>query len=246
MYCILENVVCVLVSQSTVFDPAGWSQPGSSVHGILQARILEWPAMPSSRGSSLPRDRTRVSCISCTADGFFTAEPPGKPLEELANYIILNQGHSKFNAHLEDAGVWLRSHRCCEFQPQLHGEHAYNWKFSEHFLNYWHSFAKTDKTVKSPSTGNLSFTRNKFKFLTRPVSFLGHWAIFVFFPAPDGIQLRLHALCDLGKTRSIQGSLTAGDSCFLHFWSLNVFLFYFTLLRSCFFGFKFSILSTQS
>ena len=71
MYCILENVVCVLVSQScsTVFDPAGWSQPGSSVHGILQARILEWPAMPSSRGSSQPRDQTQVSFI---AGRFFT------------------------------------------------------------------------------------------------------------------------------------------------------------------------------
>ena len=37
--------------------------PGSSLHGILQARILEWVAMPSSRGSSQPRDWTHVSCI---------------------------------------------------------------------------------------------------------------------------------------------------------------------------------------
>ena len=42
------------------------SLPGSSVHGILQARILEWGAMPSSRGSSRPRDRTHVFYISCT------------------------------------------------------------------------------------------------------------------------------------------------------------------------------------
>ena len=40
------------------------SLPGSSVHGILQARILEQVAMPSSRGSFRPRDQTRVSCIS--------------------------------------------------------------------------------------------------------------------------------------------------------------------------------------
>ena len=39
--------------------------PGSSVHAILQARILEWVAMSSSRGSSQPRDRTRVSHVSC-------------------------------------------------------------------------------------------------------------------------------------------------------------------------------------
>ena len=42
------------------------SPPGSSVHGILQTRILEWVATPSSRGSSQPRDQTCVSYISCT------------------------------------------------------------------------------------------------------------------------------------------------------------------------------------
>ena len=49
----------------TLCDPMDSSPPGSSVHGILQARILEWVAMPSSRGSSRPRDRTCVSYISC-------------------------------------------------------------------------------------------------------------------------------------------------------------------------------------
>ena len=39
------------------------SQSGSSVHGILQARILEWISMPSSKGSSRPRDRNCVSCL---------------------------------------------------------------------------------------------------------------------------------------------------------------------------------------
>ena len=47
-----------------------------TVHGILQARILEWVAFPFSRGSSQPRDLTQISCI---AGGFLTAEPPGKP-----------------------------------------------------------------------------------------------------------------------------------------------------------------------
>ena len=42
--------------------PMDCSLPGSSVHGIVQARILEWVSMPSSRGSSRPRDRTWVSC----------------------------------------------------------------------------------------------------------------------------------------------------------------------------------------
>ena len=58
--------VC-LVPQScpTLCNPMDCSLPGSSVHRILQARILEWVAMPSSRGSSSPRDRTQVSCIAC-------------------------------------------------------------------------------------------------------------------------------------------------------------------------------------
>ena len=55
------------------------SPPGSSVHGILQARILEWVAMPSFRGSSPPRDRTHVSYISpALAVGSLPLVPPGK------------------------------------------------------------------------------------------------------------------------------------------------------------------------
>ena len=44
--------------------------------GILQARILEWVAMPSSRGSSQPRDRTQVSALQVDS---LSSEPPGKP-----------------------------------------------------------------------------------------------------------------------------------------------------------------------
>jgi len=57
------------------------SLPGFSVHGILQAKIQV--TMPSSRESFCPRDQTHVSCVSCTADEFFTAEPPGKAINEL-------------------------------------------------------------------------------------------------------------------------------------------------------------------
>ena len=48
----------------TLCDPVDCSPPGSSVHGILQARILEWVAISFSRGSSRPRDQTCVFCIS--------------------------------------------------------------------------------------------------------------------------------------------------------------------------------------
>ena len=46
--------------------------PGSSVHGVLQASILEWVAISPSRGSSRPRDQTCISCISCISRRFFT------------------------------------------------------------------------------------------------------------------------------------------------------------------------------
>ena len=76
--------VCVLGTQScpTLCNPMDYSLPGSSVHGILQARILEWVAIFFSKGSSLPRDWTWVSCI---AGSFFiiwaTREVPGKSTE---------------------------------------------------------------------------------------------------------------------------------------------------------------------
>ena len=69
-----ESKVKVKAAQSclTLCDPM------KIAHGILQARILEWVAVPSSRGSFQPRDQTQVSDI---AGGFFTSWPPGKPLE---------------------------------------------------------------------------------------------------------------------------------------------------------------------
>ena len=63
-----------------LWDPVDCSLPGSSVHGIFQARILEWVTMSFSRGSSQPKDQTWVSCSSCIAGRFFTTEPPGKSM----------------------------------------------------------------------------------------------------------------------------------------------------------------------
>ena len=63
---------CCSVAQSclTLCDPVDCSPPDSSVHGISQARIMEWVAISFSRGSSQPRDRTQFSCI---AGRFFTS-----------------------------------------------------------------------------------------------------------------------------------------------------------------------------
>ena len=77
-----------LQSCPTLCNAMDCSIPGSSVHGILQARRLDRVAMPSSRGSSWPRDWTRISCI---ADRFFTAEHLGKPPRPLVTRIQVLQ-----------------------------------------------------------------------------------------------------------------------------------------------------------
>ena len=79
----------------TLCNPMDYSPPGSLVHGIFQARILEWVAMPFSRGSSWPRDQTHISWISCFAGRFFAIEPPGKP--KLDPYLM---PYSKANSTL--------------------------------------------------------------------------------------------------------------------------------------------------
>ena len=67
------HVVSVAYLCPILWDPMDCSPPGSSVHGMLQSRILEWVAIPFSRGSSRPRDQTWVSCI---VGRFFTAWVP--------------------------------------------------------------------------------------------------------------------------------------------------------------------------
>ena len=74
--CVL-GLICVcaksLQSCPTLCNAMDCSLPGFSVHGIFQARILDWVAISPSRGSSQPRDQTCfVSCLSCIAGGFFT------------------------------------------------------------------------------------------------------------------------------------------------------------------------------
>ena len=58
--------VCVLVSQLclTLCDPMDYSSSDSSVHGILQSRILDWVAIPFSSKTSQPKDQSQISCIT--------------------------------------------------------------------------------------------------------------------------------------------------------------------------------------
>ena len=84
-------------SRLTLCDPMDCCPPGSSVYGILQARILEWVAIPFSRGSSQPRDRTWVSCI---VDRFF-------PISTQGNHMYLFQSEKWKSLSLSDS---LRPH----------------------------------------------------------------------------------------------------------------------------------------
>ena len=80
-------------------NPMEYSLPGSSVHGILQARILEWAAMPSSRTSSSPRDWTHTSFI---AGRFFTYQAAWKaPYIEIFTAKILNSNKRMFRTSLK-------------------------------------------------------------------------------------------------------------------------------------------------
>ena len=75
-----NHISCLHAQQCTTFyDPIDCSPPGSSVHGIFQARLLEWVAISFSREPSQPRDQTYVPASPALKGRFLTSEPPGKP-----------------------------------------------------------------------------------------------------------------------------------------------------------------------
>ena len=107
----------VLVAQSclTLCNPMDYSPPGSSVLGLLQARLLEWAAMPSSRGSSQSRDRSQVSCI---AGRLFTiwATREAPTLPNMVHYRVPSlMGHPSI--------IWYERSACSAFCP-LHAYHV--------------------------------------------------------------------------------------------------------------------------
>ena len=92
LWCSLTVHPRSLQSYSTLCNPLDWSLLGSSVYGTLQAKILEWVAMPFSRGSSRPGVQT---CGSCIGGRFFTTKPPWKPS------LTLNQIQNSEEADLK-------------------------------------------------------------------------------------------------------------------------------------------------
>ena len=109
-----ESEMLITQSCPTLWDPMDCNPSGSSAYGILQARILEWIAIPFSRGYSWPRDRTHISCSPCMAGKFFitSATREGstiiyqwqlllKPSTEVTSYYFwLEQPNVRIGANL--------------------------------------------------------------------------------------------------------------------------------------------------
>ena len=79
MYESTWHVCSVSQSCPSLCDPINYSPPGSTVHGILQARMLEWVAISSLWDLPNPGIELTSLASSALAGGFFTTEPPGKP-----------------------------------------------------------------------------------------------------------------------------------------------------------------------
>ena len=113
----LQNKDAYLLSLQlclTVCDPMNCSPLGSSVHGTMQARILEWIAMPSSRGSSRPRERTHISYLwwsPVLAGRFFT-----------------------FSATWEACKIKIKLNKCIEHLPFARQLPKCQWSKSESHL----------------------------------------------------------------------------------------------------------------
>ena len=107
LYCVymLSHFNCVWLCDLMDHSPGG-----SSVHGILQARKMEWVAMPSSRGSSLSRDWTHVSYPPALAGGFFTTSTTGQ-LHNLR--IHLPHFHPSLYLAAIVTGLQMKIRSCC-------------------------------------------------------------------------------------------------------------------------------------
>ena len=113
--CMLSHFSLILLC-----DPMSCSPPGSSVHRLLQARILDWVAISFSRGSSRPRDWNWVSCDSCIAGGFFTNEPQRKSVGP--NINISKCYCRKLGFIMSDAGKYQRT---LDKEIAIHNLHFY-------------------------------------------------------------------------------------------------------------------------
>ena len=120
--------LCVLVTQScmTLCNHMDCSPPGSSIYGILQVRIVEWVAIPFSRGSSWSSDRTWVSCIVGWFFTIWATRETGFPwsVHVLIQYI-LHFTHISLSLSEIISFICLRYYLCLQLEHEfflfLHG-----------------------------------------------------------------------------------------------------------------------------
>ena len=113
-YTHIYTLVKSLQSCLTLCGPRDRSPPGSSVHGILQARILEWVAMPPSRRSSQPRDLTCVSCGSCIAGGFLPLTHQESPYTHTHKHTHISEHwlECNYNKYPKYRKIWVSYTTC--------------------------------------------------------------------------------------------------------------------------------------
>ena len=115
------------------------------LHGILQARILRWVAMPSSKGSSPPRDWTHISCSFSNVGGYFTPEPLGKPSKRDRIDQSVRRRKIETRFLLSVLGTWeVACTRWTPLQPQENDEAKATWLMGEGpdwaEKNRWHVY----------------------------------------------------------------------------------------------------------
>ena len=109
-----RSVLALLRGCPTLCDPMDCSLPGTSIYGILRARVLEWAALPFFRGSSWPGDQTWISCASCIAGRYFTAEPSGQDVAILGPHHKATGGWSWGAVAPLEGSMFSRSPLCPE------------------------------------------------------------------------------------------------------------------------------------
>ena len=129
-------------SRVRLCDPMDCSPPGSSVHGILQGRILGWLAMPSSR-SSPPRDRTPLSCLLRLQVSSLPLAPPGK------SYMLNTYTHTHTHIYINDMLIYVCTHTHTHIHISdmlIFGAHGLNKLLNlvcflfHFFVMWWHTW----------------------------------------------------------------------------------------------------------
>ena len=99
---------CWAASVLSLCDPVDYSPPGSSVSGILQARLLQWVAMPSSRAPSRPRDQTHVSYVSFIGRQVLYHYHLGSPYMYIITFFWIIYLYYLFQKMSEEMNEWMK------------------------------------------------------------------------------------------------------------------------------------------